>query len=421
MNQIGDTVNLMVAPAPSGSVIYSYVWDFWDGSSAATDKPFIAKVINISGQPGTDELHYTVKPVAVDGQSVTLNGTITSNASPTFLPGVSVSNNDAYFAYSTTLRVQTYNVDADPYYYAWYSGTSYLGAGTSIPIGNVSGTWIGNGQTIIQNYPATQNQITAIIANPQIITVYVVDVRGGTSSVSFGLTGEPNPPPDASLTAGVGAITFDSTTPPIARIGVGQTVDFTVYVAPLPDHTVSFLWTFSGSNGWTMPPVTTAGVTTVLPNGGWQNTVNRDIDSEVVFSGTSKVSTAEVRVTAVNTLNGEISHADAQFSVTLIANSPPSSVTIQRKVNGVPISGLGPVVAGQNIEFSAAGTDPNGDFMTYFWRFNQPFVPALLNLWGPKVVVDTGSYSGQVVQGQIWVYDRLGAQLTQLLPLTNVT
>lgn len=421
MNQIGDTVNLMVAPAPSGSVIYSYVWDFWDGSTTATDKPFVAKVVNISGEPGTDELHYTVRPVAVDGQSVTLNGTITANAAPTFLPGASVSNNDAYFAYATTLKVQTFITDADPYYYAWYSGTSYLGAGTSIPIGNVSGTWIGNGKTVIQNYPATQNQITAIIANPQIITCYVVDTRAGTNSVSFGLNGDPNPPPDASLTAGVGAITFDSTTPPIARIGVGQTVNFTVYVAPMPDHTVSFLWTFSGSNGWTMPPVTTPGVTTVLPNGGWQNTVNRNIDSEVVFSGTSKVSTAEVRVTAVNTLNGEISHADAQFSVTLIANSPPSSVTIQRKVNGVPISGLGPVTHGQNIEFSAAGTDPNGDYMTYFWRFNQPFVPALLNLWGPKVVVDTGSYAGNVVQGQIWVYDRLGAQLTQLLPLTNVT
>ena len=40
---------------------------------------------------------------------------------------------------------------------------------------------------------------------------------------------------------------------------------------------------------------------------------------------------------------------------------------------------------------------------------------------GPKVVVDTGSYSGQVVQGQMWVYDRLGAYLTTLVPLTNVT
>jgi|PlaIllAssembly_1097288.scaffolds.fasta_scaffold02262_2 hypothetical protein len=421
MNQVGDTVNLMVAPAPSGSVIYSYVWDFWDGSTTATDKPFVAKVVNISGQPGTDELHYRVRPVAVDGQSVTLSGTITANAAPTILPGASVSNNGQFFAYATTLKVQAFVNDGDTFTFAWFSGTSFLGPGVSYPIGNVSGTWTGNDTTIIANYPATENQITAIIGNSQIITCYVIDSRGGTSSVAFGLTGEENPPPDATLTAGVGAVTFDSTTPPIARIGAGQNVDFTVYVAPMPDHTVSFLWTFSGSNGWTMPPATTAGVTTVLANGGWQNTVNRDISAEVVSSGTAKVATAEVRVTAVNTLNSEISYADAQFSITLIANSPPSSVAILRKVNGVTISGLGPVTAGQNIEFSAAGTDPNGDLMTYFWLFNQPFVPASLYLWGPKVVVDTGSYSGQVVQGQMWVYDRLGAQLTTLVPLTNVT
>ena len=421
MNQVGDTVTLSVLPIPSGSTIYSYVWDFWDGSSTATEQPFVAKVINIGGQPVTDELHYTVRPVAVDGQSVILNGTITANAAPTILPGAEVSVNGAYFAYQTTLTIQSFITDTDPYTYAWYTGTTYLGAGVSTSIGLTSGTWVGNGQTLIANYPATQNQISMVVASPRIVTCYVVDSRGGTSSVSFGLTGDPNPSPDAMLTAGVGAITFDSATPPVARIGVGKTVDFTVFVAPMPDHTVSFLWTFAGSHGWTMPPLHTAGVTTVTANGGWQNTVNRNIDAEVVSTGTSKVSTAEVRVTAVNVLNGEISHADAQFSVTLIANSPPSSVSLLRKVNGVTISGVGPVVAGQNIEFSAAGTDPNGDYMVYFWHFNQPFVPADLYLWGPKVVVDTGSYSGQVVQGQMWVYDRLGAYLTTLVPLTNVT
>ena len=220
MNQVGDTVNLMVAPAPSGSVIYSYVWDFWDGSTTATDKPFVAKVVNISGQPGTDELHYRVRPVAVDGQSVTLSGTITANAAPTILPGASVSNNGQFFAYATTLKVQAFVNDGDTFTFAWFSGTSFLGPGVSYPIGNVSGTWTGNDTTIIANYPATENQITAIIGNSQIITCYVIDSRGGTSSVAFGLTGEENPPPDATLTAGVGAVTFDSTTPPIARHSV---------------------------------------------------------------------------------------------------------------------------------------------------------------------------------------------------------
>jgi len=88
MNQVGDTVELMVGPIPSGSTIYSYVWDFWDGLSTATQAPFVVKVINIGGQPGTDELHYTCRPVAVDGQSVSLAGTLTANNPPTILPAI---------------------------------------------------------------------------------------------------------------------------------------------------------------------------------------------------------------------------------------------------------------------------------------------------------------------------------------------
>jgi len=422
MNQVGDQVGLMTAPVPSGSAIYSYAWDFWDGTSTATAAPFVAKVINIGGQPGTDELHYQCTPVAIDGQHVTLNGTIWANGEPTILPGVSISNNDDYFAYSTQLSLRAINQDGDLFSFAWYTGTTFLGLGTTAAIGSASGTWTGNGTTVIANYPARENHIGLVVASSRIVTCYVTDTRGGTTSVDFALRGEANPPPDATVAAGVGGASFDASTPPTARIGTGQTVDFTVYVAPMPSHSMGFQWDFSGSNNWTMPPATESGTTAVLANGGFQNTVHRDISTEVVSTGTSKAATAGVRIVATNAFSGQLTHTDAQFEITLIANSIPSSVTVTRKVNNVDITGFGPVVAGSAIQFSAVGTDADLDVLFYKWQIAQPFTPNPVYFWGPKFVYDTTGYAGgQSVQGQLAVIDRLGGQLNVVIPVTNIT
>lgn len=415
----------MASPVPSGSNIYSYVWQWWDGVTTATVAPFTTKVVNIGGQPGTDELHYSCRPVAVDGQNVRLSGTLSPvNGPPTILQGVSISANDGFFAFQTRLQLQAIDQDGDSFDFAWYTGGTFLGNGTTSAAGLANGTWSGNDTTIIASYPVSQNHFDLVVASSRIVTCYVVDDRGGTSSVSFSLRGEDNPPPQATVSAGIGGVGFDAASPPTARIGTGQFVDFTVYVAPVALHTVGFLWTFSGSTGWTMPPVTESGTTTVLANGGYQNTVHRDISVEVVSSGTQKVSTAHVRVTATNILNGATSHTDADYVITLVANSGPSSVAVTRKVNGVEISGDGPVPGGSKIEFSAAGTDPNNDVLFYKWRFSQPspLVPNPVYLWGPKVVYDTTGYSvAGSVQGQLAVIDRLGAVLTVVLPSTNIS
>jgi len=406
----------------TGSVIYSYVWDLWDGSSTATTAPFLTEVINIGGQPGTDELHYTCRPVALDGQNTTLSGTFTVNNRPTILPGVSISANDGYFAFATQLQLRALDVDGNAFGFAWYTGTTFLGLGTASFAGSLSGTWTGNGTTIINNFAGTQNFIDLVIASNRVVTCYVVDVRGGTAAVDFTMRGEANPPPAISVIAGVNDIGFDAASAPITRIGVGQEVDFTVFVAPLPTHTVGFSWSFAGSNNWTMAPAAEAGTTFLLPNGGYQNTVHRDISTEVVSTGTSKVVTAEVRVTAVNNLNAQVTHTDAQYEVTLIKNSAPSAVTVARSVNGSPVTGTGPIAAADPLEFTATGTDADMDVLFYEWRFTPPFAPNPLYLWGPKVVYDTTGYtSGQLVQGQLAVIDRLGATLTVVLPSTSIT
>lgn len=422
MNQVGDTVELMVGPIPSGSIIYSYVWDFWDGQSTATEQPFVVKVINIGGQPGTDELHYTCRPVAIDGQSVSLAGTLTANNPPTILPGVSLSANDGYFAYLSRLGLQAIEQDGDPMTFAWYSGGTYLGAGTSSPAGSANGTWTGNDTQIIAAYPVTENYLEVVVIGDAIVTCYVADDRGGTAAVNYLLRGEPNPPPSATTTAGFGNVNFDATTPATARIGTGQTVDFTVYVAPMPNHVLSFQWSFSGSNGWTMPPIYEAGTTSYLENGGLQNTVHRDISTEVVSSGTQKVVVADVRVVATNIFNGALSHTDADYAVTLIANSGPSSVTVVRSVNGSPITGSGPVNSGDKIEFAANGTDPNGDVLICKWQFFQPFAPNPVYYWGPKVLYDTTGYASlSLVTGILTITDWLGASISVNLPTTSIS
>lgn len=422
MNNVGDTVQLGIQPVPStGSTIYSYVWGFWDGTSTATEQPFVAKVVNIGGQPGTpDALLYSCRPVAVDGQSVVLYGSLPANNPPTIISG-SISDNDDYFTYNTQLTVEAIDVDGDAFAFSWFAGTTSLGAGVTSAAGVASGTWTGNGETVIANYPASRNVLSLAVSSDRVVTCYVIDARSGTASIDFLLRGSPNPAPVAAVSAGVSGINTDSTTPPLARIGPGQTVDFTVYAAPLPNHTFSFLWTFNGSLGWTMPPQVDAGVTSVLGNGGFANTVHRDISAEVVSFGTSKGVVAHVRVTAVNNASSQITHADGDFEITLIENSDPSAVAISRVVNDSYVNGVGPIAAGSRIEFSGTGADANNDVLFYKWSFSQPFAPLTVHFWGPKVVYDTTGYtSGQTVQGIIHVFDSLGGTLSTLLPATNI-
>lgn len=421
MNQVGEQVTLAVYPVPSGSVIYSYVWDFWDDTSTATTAPFVVKTINIGGQPGTDVLEYTCRPVALDGQSVTLTGTITANSPPTIMPGVSISTNDEFFFFSTRLQLQAIDMDGDAFAFAWYNGTDYLGAGTTSSAGNVNGTWTGNGTTVIGSYPSSLNYLDAVVTENSVVTCYVVDVRAGTAHVDFLLRGEDNPNPVAVVTAGIAGVSFDSASPPTARVGPDQFVDFTVYTSPMPSHLVEFLWTFAGSNHWSMPPLTEAGTRYVLPNGGVQSTVHRDISTEVISTGTTKIATASVQVTATNIYNGGITRSNTDYTITLVKNTAPSGVDIARRVGGTILTGDGPVTVGDMIEFSASGTDANMDVMYYEWQIIQPFAPTPIYFWGPKVLYSTEGYgTGDSVEGQLTVVDWLGASLVTVLPSTSV-
>jgi len=396
------------------STPYAYVWDWWDGTSEATTTPTTSKRINVGGQPGTSLLFYRCTPVLEDGQSVTLIGTTSANNPPTVVPPVVVSNNDDYFPYNTQITVKAFDFDGDAFAFSWYSGTSYLGAGASTAVAATTGTWTGNGTTVVAVYPTTQNVFSTTVASARTVSAYLVDTQNGTTRLDFDLRGFVRPPPSAGFSALPSGVSVNASSVAEARIGVGQNIAFSVYAKDETGGTVAFLWTFVGSNGWTSGPVYTTGATLATADGGYSNTYTKDISSEVVSTGTEKFSTAVVRATT------SASHVDLPFTVKLIANAVPSAINVTVTNNGNPydITTLSPVAAGCKLEYSAEGVDANGDVLVYRWDFAPP---VNVTFFGGKVVIDTTGLSTlNLVQGSVTATDRMGATYTVSLPIIPI-
>ena len=414
---VGNTATLPVA-CSSGSVIYSYVWNFWDGSSTATKAPVVSKLVNMGGNPNNGQLLYTCTPVALDGQYVTLSGSIMANNPTTILTGARISVNDAVYPFTTQLSLTALDLENDSLLFKWYQGAQFIGNGSVYSAGTCSGTWIGNGTSVVVGRPAYTSALAYTALSDQTLTCLVEDTRGGTNALSFNLRGSAPTTPDSSIYAAVTGLTFDASALPTALIGPGQSVAFTVNASPAPGYTLNFSWNFYGSNRWTVPG-TAPGVTTIFANGGYQNIATKDISGELVGTGTSKEVTAAVTVTATNVLNGAVSSTTLTQSIALVANSAPSGVSVGRYISGIPVTA--PVAAGSLIEYVATGTDANNSLLSYRWLFAQPFSPATVYYYGPKLIYDTGAYSsGQTVQGQLTVTDRLGASITTALPATII-
>jgi len=422
--QVGALVSLALAPIPNtGTQIYSYVWNLWDGTVIVTTTPQTQCFsVNIGGQPGTGVLNYSVTPVQIDGQSVTISGTLLANNPPSIAPSPTVSVNDGFFPYQTELKVVAFDMDGDTFSFGWYVGSTLVGVGTSSAVGNVSGTWTGNGTTLISQYAGTQNVFDTTITTNETITCYIVDARGGTTALDFQMRGGDAPSPQAGVTGAISGLTADASDLPEQRIGQGQFITFSAYGKDYSGGAITFLWTFSGSNNWTVP-VITAGTVSLLPDGGFQSTYQKDISGEIVTSGTEKVATAIVTVT------GPTTHTEIEQPVTLVANTPPTQVNFTVKNNGTEInagsdiSGGDTFPPGTQFEFDAVAVDPNGDLVEYEWQFQQPpgVIPDTLALWGAKVCIDTSAYpSGSIVSGLLIVTDRMGGTLVVDTPFVSL-
>ena len=421
--QVGALVSFAISPTPStGTQIYSYVWRFWDGTVLATTAPYTPPIaINMGGDPTIGELHCSVMPVQIDGQSTVINGTIQANNPPS-ISSPTVSVNDGFFPYQTELKVTAFDLDGDTFQFGWFVGADFVGSGTSSYVGNVAGTWSGNDTTIISTYAGTQNHIDLTIIANETVTCDIVDARGGTSTFDFEMRGGNTPPPQVGATGAISSITAEASDLPEQRIGIGQSITFSAYGKDISGGTVVFLWAFTGSNNWTMA-LTTPGTVSALPDGGYQSTYQKDISGEIVTTGTEKTAIALV------TVSGPNSYTVVEQPVTLIANTPPTAVDFVVKNFGTTINAggdLGPgdvFPSGTQLEFDAVATDPNGDLVEYYWQFQQPpgVVPDTLSLWGAKVSIDTTAYpSGSIVSGILTATDRMGGTLVVDTPFVTL-
>lgn len=418
MYQVGDTVRFEILPVPStGTQIYSYVWKLWDDTVVVTTAPQTGDIkVNIGGEPGTGLLDYSVTPVQIDGQSVVISGSITANNSPSIAPSPTVSNNDSYFPYQTELSVVAFDMDGDTFTFGWYANNVLLSNGTSSYAGNVSGTWSGNGTTIVGTYSGTQNVLDTTISADETITCSIIDSRGGTTTLDFEMRGANPPPPQVAISGAISGLTADASNLPEQRIGVGQSVIFSAYGKSLTGEAVTFHWSFAGSNNWTVP-VETAGTLSALPDGGYQSVYEKDISGELVSTGTQKVAVAVAVVTSGS------SDVQIQQPVTLVSNTPPTEVIFTVKNNGTTLDQSLSYPAGIQLEYDAEAVDPNGDIVEYAWAFDQPsgVSPSTLNLWGAKVFLDTATYpSGSTVGGVLVVTDRMGGTLSVETPFVAI-
>ena len=414
--QAGETGTFSVSGYGSLSDIYSYAWRFWDSTGTATPGPTVMKVINTGSNPmgAPAGLQLSCMPVGVDGQSTVLYGTLAANNGPIILAGgASISVNDAYFPYATQMGLTVFSFENLPLSFAWYAGATFLGSGVSSSAGLVAGTWSGNGTVEIGQFNGVQNYFDAVIGSPTEVTGVVTDASGGTASFDFSLRGQL--PPPAAASAGASAIGLVASVSDVQRIGAGQSVDFTVYANSVTGGTLSFSWEFYGSHNWTVTGQS-SGTTSILPNGGYQNTVSKDISGEVVAAGTQKTVEAVCDIFLTNLATQTTQMSQVTVDMVLLTNLPPSPMTISVSDNGVPIvNGIGTL--GDVIEFDATGTDPNHDWVWYAWNFNQPFTPNVGLYWGPKVRLDTSRYTeGQAVSGVVTATDLLGSQFTFILP-----
>lgn len=408
MNQVGQNKTFMLSTT-SGSQIYSYVWKFWDNTSEATVYPTVQKMLNIGGNPLDDRsLYYTCNPVAVNGQQVVVNGSLQVNNPPGIVPSPSISTNDDYLPFSTRLRLDAFDVDQSlgdsPLAFDWYLGSYALGNGTLGTPYSYDGTWSGNDTVVVQTLTVQPCYYDTTVYSNRTIRCYVQDQSGGITYVDFDLRGYVRPPLETGISASAGNLGAGASTLPIKRIGQGY-FEFVVDARDAGNAALSFLWSFTGANNWTVP-ASGAGAVSQNPDGSWRSVYNKNLAGEVVSSGTEKTAVAVCTVTSPS------ASTDVNISVVLVENSGPSNVVITYwdAETNAPITPPGPVPQGTKIRYEAVVTDPDGDICYMFWSFNSVLAtewPSPTNLIGPKVVVDTALWPVSPVRGTFLAVDRL--------------
>lgn len=414
--QVGDNIGLRIQPAvENGTRVAAYVWRFWDGTTETSSGTYVTKRLNLGGNPLTGSISFDATAVGYDGQFSVASGGMAANNPPTLIPPSVTTANGLYFPFQTRVVIRALDLENQTLGYSWWSGDTYLGAGTTTSLGVTPGTWTGNGTTMVISRSLYENAIDLTVENAMPVTAVVYDTASGTSQLDFNLYGYPKPPPVSGLAGG--SSTDNST---VLRIGIDSYGSFSAYAKDASLLPVSFQWQFAASNGWSTGPVNVNGVTSMMPDGGYTNSCTKDLSGETISGGgTQKTSTAIVFVTS-----GGVTNTYAT-SVTLVRNRPPTGITFTAQVNGVDYNlvTLPTVAAGAKVMLIASATDPDHDLVEYKWTFLQPagVNPSTLVLWGAKVVIDTTGYAGGSVQATVVATDSLGGSITETTPAIPIT
>lgn len=423
MYQVGQSGTFSIEATTSTLGVYSYVWKWWDNTVEATSTGTVVKTFSIGGDPtDTSKLWYEIVPVMQDGRSTSFYGTIQVNNPPVLaLPPV-VANNDDFFPFTTQVTVYAIDLEGSPLTFAWFKNSVPDGAGSSSVYGAVNYTWKGNEKEITAPYTAVQNVYTTSIGVDTTLLCEISDPAGAKTSVTFDMRGQQRPPPTVGIYAEVSSSGNASSVPTI-RVGANNSVSFSIYARDEGGAALTFLWHFASANGWTMPPEYAAGSSQLLEDGGYLNTVVRNIAGEIATDGAVKTCTAEVRIFSPTAF------ADAQFSITLLPNHSPTGVYISAKdQTGAPVLDGDTHSAGTFI-FAIHGTDPDGDPLTGTWAFFNPthspldpyLKPTILRLWGPEVTYNAGHHlPGDTIQGDVTVSDNMGADIAVQTPLIQI-
>lgn len=415
--QIGDTAQFTVASViDPGSLVYSYVWRWWDQAIQVGTNGTAYKRINMGGDPiNGNRLIYSCTPVSIDGSSVDLYGTITANNSPFIAASPSASKNDDYYGYSTTLYLTAYSIDRHLLSFEWYDGSTYLGTGTLGLMTTVDHTWRGNDTQVTRTYTGRSNYITLSVYADKIITCRVTDiVNSAVTVVEFNLRGKLATPLDGVLVVDSNALTTDATSQSVSRIGPGNTMKFVAYVTDIDGLMPTFAWEFSNARNWTVQYIG-AGVNATLPDGSFSSTVDKAVGAEIVVSGEAKACTALCRITGNALSRSAGQFAELQFSVLLLKNNEPTGTTVTcAKMDGTPVNMVTELVdVGEFLVYSAVTTDPDLDVIDETWSISNYPYPTPFIMYGPKIIVSTAGFSpGDRVTGSVQAVDRMGASRT---------
>lgn len=349
----------------------------WHNGSAGTTTTWAAQldhvVINTGGTWSLD-----VDVVDALGRSARASASLVVNAPPS-VQLATASLTSSPVPYTTQLAAVVADPEGDDFALSWYRLPDQV---------TPTLTLIGTG-SLVPDY---------LVEDTQQVRVYAIDDRGGTNFADVPLTGGVNTAPTASFVAiqpaQLKGYKLGSTTqgPPPS-----QTLRIAAVARDPENRGVITGWSF-----WDGSTATGETLRMAAFGGGTLCT----IEQRVGFDLGDDLSTPEpgTRGFSLRVADSDGNASTITGDVQFVQNQVPivTQITVSNQS----------VEAGAAVQYAATAFDPDGDTLSYTWRF-----PALgLELFGPNVSIDTTGLAGRSIGGRLVVTDGYGGTAEREVP-----